>query len=123
MECRPQSARVEPSRGKFMVFARRGIGQQTPIGLRIFGQNARSVFSTDSQTGLGGLASVPIVKVPVAPGEHRRLAPTANERSPMRIEVKGRNLRVTDELREVIERRFEKVAKQVSPLAVLEFEL
>jgi putative sigma-54 modulation protein len=41
----------------------------------------------------------------------------------MRIEVKGRNLRVTDELREVVTRRFEKVDKQVSPLAVLEVEL
>jgi putative sigma-54 modulation protein len=41
----------------------------------------------------------------------------------MRIEVKGRNLPVTDELREQVERRFDKVAKQVSPLAVLEIEL
>jgi putative sigma-54 modulation protein len=41
----------------------------------------------------------------------------------MRIEVKGRNLPVTDELREVVTRRFDKVAKQVSPLAVLEVEL
>lgn len=41
----------------------------------------------------------------------------------MRIEVKGRNLPVTDELREHVERRFEKVGKQVSELAVLEVEL
>jgi ribosome hibernation promoting factor len=41
----------------------------------------------------------------------------------MRIEVKGRNLQVTDELRECVARRFEKVAKQVSELAVLEVEL
>ena len=41
----------------------------------------------------------------------------------MQIEVKGRNLPVTDELRECVTRRFEKVAKQVSPLAVLEVEL
>ena len=41
----------------------------------------------------------------------------------MRIEVKGRNLQVTDELREVVARRFEKVDKQVSELAVLEIEL
>jgi putative sigma-54 modulation protein len=41
----------------------------------------------------------------------------------MRIEVKGRNLQVTDELREWAERRFEKVSKQVSDLAVLELEL
>jgi putative sigma-54 modulation protein len=41
----------------------------------------------------------------------------------MRIEVKGRNLPVTEELRELVTRRFDKVAKQVSPLAVLEVEL
>jgi putative sigma-54 modulation protein len=41
----------------------------------------------------------------------------------MQIEVKGRNLPVTDELREVVLRRFEKVSKQVSELAVLEVEL
>jgi putative sigma-54 modulation protein len=41
----------------------------------------------------------------------------------VRIEVKGRNLQVTDELREVVTRRFEKVDKQVSELAILEIEL
>lgn len=41
----------------------------------------------------------------------------------MRIEVKGRNLPVSDELREQVERRFAKVDKQVSQLAVLEVEL
>jgi putative sigma-54 modulation protein len=41
----------------------------------------------------------------------------------MRIEVKGRNLQVTDELRELVARRFDKVGKQVSDLAVLEVEL
>lgn len=41
----------------------------------------------------------------------------------MRIEVKGRNLQVTDELREFVARRFEKVGKQVSELAVLQVEL
>jgi putative sigma-54 modulation protein len=41
----------------------------------------------------------------------------------MRIEVKGRNLQVTDELRESVARRFERVGKQVSELAVLEVEL
>jgi len=41
----------------------------------------------------------------------------------MRIEVKGRNLQVTDELREIVARRFEKVDKQVSELAVLHVEL
>ena len=41
----------------------------------------------------------------------------------MQIEVKGRNLPVTDELREHVIRRFDKVAKQVSELAVLEIEV
>jgi putative sigma-54 modulation protein len=41
----------------------------------------------------------------------------------MRIEVKGRNLQVTDELRQYAARRFEKVGKQVSELAPLEVEL
>ena len=41
----------------------------------------------------------------------------------MKIEVKGRNFAVTDELRERIEKRFEKVGKQVSDLATLEIEL
>ncbi|HEY8451586.1 MAG TPA: ribosome-associated translation inhibitor RaiA [Natronosporangium sp.] len=41
----------------------------------------------------------------------------------MRIEVKGRNVEVTDDLRERVERKFEKVARQVSPLAELEVEL
>ena len=41
----------------------------------------------------------------------------------MRIEVKGRNLQVTDELRDCVARRFDKVGKQVSDLAVLEVEL
>ena len=41
----------------------------------------------------------------------------------MQIEVKGRNTPVNDELREYVERRFRKVAKQVSELARLEIEL
>ena len=41
----------------------------------------------------------------------------------MRIEVKGRNLQVTDELRDSIERRMDKIGKQVSELAMLEVEV
>ena len=41
----------------------------------------------------------------------------------MQIEVKGRNTPVNDELREYVEKRFRKVAKQVSDLARLEIEL
>jgi putative sigma-54 modulation protein len=40
----------------------------------------------------------------------------------MQIDVKGRNVPVTEELRQHVERRFAKVAKQVSPLARLEVE-
>src|SRR5579859_3193903 len=41
----------------------------------------------------------------------------------MRISVKGRNLPVSDELREHVTRRFHKVERQVSELAELEVEL
>ncbi len=41
----------------------------------------------------------------------------------MRIEVKGRNLPVSEELREQVARRFDRVGRQVSELAVLEVEL
>ena len=41
----------------------------------------------------------------------------------MRIEVKGRNVVVGDELRERILKRFDKIDRQVSPLATLDVEL
>lgn len=41
----------------------------------------------------------------------------------MRIEIKGRKVAVSDDLRTRVEKRFEKIAKQVSPLAELEVEL
>ncbi|HEY3726701.1 MAG TPA: ribosome-associated translation inhibitor RaiA [Solirubrobacteraceae bacterium] len=41
----------------------------------------------------------------------------------MRIDVKGRNLPVSDDIREHIAKRFRKVSKQVSELAQLEVEL
>ncbi len=41
----------------------------------------------------------------------------------MRIEVKGRNVHVSDDLREHVAKRFVKVAKQVSELAELEVEV
>jgi putative sigma-54 modulation protein len=41
----------------------------------------------------------------------------------MQIEVKGRNTPVTDELRQLVDRRFRKVANQVSELARLEVEI
>ncbi|HEX5223694.1 MAG TPA: ribosome-associated translation inhibitor RaiA [Solirubrobacteraceae bacterium] len=41
----------------------------------------------------------------------------------MQIDIKGRNVPVTDELRLHAERRFDKVARQVSDLARLEIEL
>ena len=41
----------------------------------------------------------------------------------MQIDVKGRNTPVNDELREYVEKRFRKVANQVSELARLEIEL
>jgi len=41
----------------------------------------------------------------------------------MRIEVKGRNVPVSDDLREHVGKRFEKVSRQVSELAELEVEV
>jgi len=41
----------------------------------------------------------------------------------MRIEVRGRNTDVTDELRGHVEKRFSRIGQQVSELAVLEVEL
>jgi len=41
----------------------------------------------------------------------------------MRIDVKGRNVAVGDDLRERIEKRFQKVGRQVSELAHLDVEL
>ncbi|MFL5847182.1 MAG: ribosome hibernation-promoting factor, HPF/YfiA family [Solirubrobacteraceae bacterium] len=41
----------------------------------------------------------------------------------MQIEVKGRNVPVTEEFREHVEKRFTKVDKQVSELARLEVEI
>jgi putative sigma-54 modulation protein len=41
----------------------------------------------------------------------------------MRIEVKGRNVPVTDEMREHVVKRFRKVSRQVSELAELEVEV
>jgi len=41
----------------------------------------------------------------------------------MRIDIKGRKVAVSDELRRRVEKRFEKIARQVSPLAELEVEL
>jgi ribosomal subunit interface protein len=41
----------------------------------------------------------------------------------MRIEIKARKVAVSDDLRKRIEKRFEKIAKQVSPFAELEVVL
>src|SRR5215212_858845 len=41
----------------------------------------------------------------------------------MRIEVKGRNAPVTDELQAHVQKRFRKIARQVSELAELEVEV
>lgn len=41
----------------------------------------------------------------------------------MRIEVRGRNTEVTDEIRRHVEKRFARIGRQVSDLATLEVEL
>jgi putative sigma-54 modulation protein len=41
----------------------------------------------------------------------------------VRIEIRGRNVEVTDELRDQVTKRFKRVGKQVSELATLDVEL
>jgi putative sigma-54 modulation protein len=41
----------------------------------------------------------------------------------MRIEIRGRNVEITDELREHVTKRFRRVGKQVSELATLDVEI
>jgi ribosome hibernation promoting factor len=41
----------------------------------------------------------------------------------MQIDIKGRNVPVTDDMREHVERRLQKVSRQVSTLARLELEI
>jgi putative sigma-54 modulation protein len=41
----------------------------------------------------------------------------------MRIEIRGRNVEVTDELREMVRTRFQRLGRQVSGLAMLDVEL
>ena len=41
----------------------------------------------------------------------------------MRIGVKGRNVEVSDEIRDKVQKRFEKIGRQVSSLATLDVEL
>src|SRR5436305_8889357 len=52
-----------------------------------------------------------------------RIFPFTPGGRPMRIEVKGRNLSVSEDLREHVAKRFRKVERQVSELAQLEVEL
>ncbi len=41
----------------------------------------------------------------------------------MRIEIRGRNVEVTDEMRDHVHKRFRRVGKQVSDVATLDIEL
>jgi putative sigma-54 modulation protein len=41
----------------------------------------------------------------------------------MRIDIRGRNVEVDDELREQVQRRFQRVGRQVSALATLDVEI
>jgi putative sigma-54 modulation protein len=41
----------------------------------------------------------------------------------MRIEIRGRNVEMTDDLREMVRKRFGRLGRQVSPLATLEVVL
>jgi putative sigma-54 modulation protein len=41
----------------------------------------------------------------------------------MRIEIRGRNVEMTDELRGMVRKRFQRLGRQVSPLATMEIVL
>lgn len=41
----------------------------------------------------------------------------------MRMEIRGRNVEIDDELRETVRKRFQRLGRQVSPLATLEVVL
>jgi putative sigma-54 modulation protein len=41
----------------------------------------------------------------------------------MRMEIRGRNVEIDDELREMVRKRFQRLGRQVSPLATLEVVL
>lgn len=41
----------------------------------------------------------------------------------MRIEIRGRNVEMTDDLREMVRKRFQRLGRQVSPVATLEVVL
>jgi ribosome hibernation promoting factor len=48
---------------------------------------------------------------------------TRRKEADVRIEVRGKNVELTDELRETVIQRFQRVGKQVSEFATLEVEL
>lgn len=41
----------------------------------------------------------------------------------MRIEIRGRNVEITDDVREMVRKRFQRLSRQVSPLSTLEVVL
>jgi putative sigma-54 modulation protein len=56
-------------------------------------------------------------------GAVRPLGNHEERRSALRIEIRGRNVEVTGELRHHVEKRFARIGRQVSELAQLEVEL
>jgi putative sigma-54 modulation protein len=61
--------------------------------------------------------------LPRAGVERSIRTPPRRKEADVRIEVRGKNLEVTDELREAVVQRFQRVGKQVSEFATLEVEL
>src|SRR5439155_11704316 len=57
------------------------------------------------------------------PGWFTHIHPSQEGGRPMRIEVKGRNLPISEDLKEHVVKRFRKVSRQVSELAELEVEV
>jgi putative sigma-54 modulation protein len=61
--------------------------------------------------------------LPCLDGGRSIRAPTRRKEAKVRIEVRGKNVEITDEVREAVIQRFARVGKQVSELATLDVEL
>jgi putative sigma-54 modulation protein len=51
------------------------------------------------------------------------MAPARREEATVRIEIRGRNVEVTEELRRAVEKRFARIGRQVPDVATLNVEL
>ena len=88
--------------------------------LRAAGRGASRPSSTPGRRAADATRLAPAAAVP---NIGARETPHSDKESRMRISVKGRNVPVDDELRKRVDKKFAKIARQVSDLADLEVEL